>query len=169
VTEDFNDTAEYEGEAAIDAADRGEGIEDLADAELRLGETDDPEIAAQEGLTWVPPIDPPVVPDFDDPQGARVAAGFGSTAEDEPYDSSHRSEILTAEEDFEARIRDALYADAATTAYADSLIIGNRGSTVVVRGEVDDIDDTDNVVEVISRVSGVEEVIDETEVRGITD
>jgi osmotically-inducible protein OsmY len=48
-------------------------------------------------------------------------------------------------------------------------VIGTRGGTVAVRGLVDDIDDTDNVVEVISRVSGVDEVIDELEVRGVTD
>ena len=35
----------------------------LAPSGLRDGETDDAGAAAQEGLTWVPPIDPPVIPD----------------------------------------------------------------------------------------------------------
>jgi osmotically-inducible protein OsmY len=53
--------------------------------------------------------------------------------------------------------------------YADFLVIGSRGRTVVVRGEVDDIDDTDNITDVIGRVRGVDDVIDELEVRGVTD
>jgi hypothetical protein len=167
---EFNDTAEYEGEPEIDPAGADAvRIEDLAEIELREGETANPDVAAEEGLTWVPPIDPPVVPDLDDPQGAKVAAGFGTTAEDEPLDSSHRSADLTSEDDFTARIREALEADAATTAYADSLVIGTRGGTIVVRGLVDDIDDTDNIVDVITRVPGVDEVVEELEVRGVTD
>lgn len=166
----FNDVAEYEGEDAIaptgnDAA----RIEDLTELELRVGETDDPNIAAEEGLTWVAPIDPPVVPDMDDPQGARIAAGFAASAEDTQYDASHRAEELTSDDDFEERIREALRADAATTAYAETLAIGTRDGIVAVRGVVDDIDDTDTIVDVITRVVGVTEVRDELEVRGVTD
>jgi hypothetical protein len=144
-------------------------IEDLAQAELRSDETDDPMVASQEGLAYVPPMDPPVATDPDDPQGLRVAAGFGMSADDEPYDSDHHSELLPVSDEFEARIREALRADASTTAYADLLAIGTRNRTVAVRGLVDDIDDSDNVVDVISRVTGVDEVIDELEIRGVTD
>jgi hypothetical protein len=166
----LNDTELYEGEDEIDATgDEAVRIEDLAATELREGETDDPNVAAEEGLTYVPPVDPPVVPDLDDPQGARVAAGFGSSAQDEPYDSSHRAEILENDDDMEARVREALRADAATSGYAETLAIGTRDGIVAVRGVVDDIDDTDTVIEVISRVAGVTEVRDELEVRGVTD
>ena len=48
-------------------------------------------------------------------------------------------------------------------------MIGTRDGVVVVRGVVDDIDDTDNIAEVIGSVVGVTEVVDETEVAGITD
>ena len=58
-----------------------------------------------------------------------------------------------AGDELDERIRDALRADAATSRYADSLIIGRRGGKVVVRGKVDDIDDTDNIADVISNVS----------------
>jgi hypothetical protein len=167
---EFNDVAEYEGEPAISpTGDEALRLDDLTDSELREGETSDATEATEEGLTWVPPTDPPVVPDFDDPQGVKVAAGFGVSADDEPFDSSHRAELLTAEDDTDARVREALLADAATSAYAESLIIGSRDGTIVVRGVVDDIDDTDNIVDVITRVTGVDEVIDELEVRGLTD
>jgi len=163
---ELTDTELYEG---LVGRSEVATIEDLARSELRSDETDDPSVAAEEGLAYVPPVDPPVAVDPDDPQGLRVAAGFGVSADDEPYDADHQSELLPAADEFEERIREALRADAATTAYADALAIGTRNGTVAVRGLVDDLDDSDNVVEVISRVTGVDEVIDELEVRGVTD
>jgi len=138
-------------------------LDGLASEELREGETDDPDVAAEEGLTYVPPIDPPTRVDEEEPGGLEVAAGTGVSALSEPYDEDHESELLSEEPELTARIRDALEADAATTDLADRLVIGTRGSTVVVRGIVDDINDGDNIAAVIERVNGVEEVIDETE------
>jgi hypothetical protein len=158
------DTELYEGQPAQPDTDTIEGLTEL---ELREGETDDPGVAAEEGLAWVPPTDPPVVPDADDQQGAQVAAGFGATSLDEPYDTSHQAELMSEESDVAARVRDALRADAATSRYAEDLLIGTRGSTVVIRGQVDDLDDSDTVVEVASRVTGIDDVVDELEVRGI--
>ena len=166
---EFNDTAEYEGYPIANVGGETPRLEDLTDRELRDGETDDPAIAAEEGMTWVPPVDPPVVADADDPQGIEVAAGFGVTADDEPYDRSHQSEALSSEDDIVERVREALRADAATTQYADALAIAARNGRVAVRGVVEDIDDTDNVIDVISRVSGVTDVMDELEVPGVTD
>lgn len=106
------------GEAAPDleaVAGDVASLDGFASDELREGETDDPDVATEEGL------------------------------------------------DLTARVREALEADAATTDLADRLVIGTRGSTVVVRGVVDDINDTDNIAAVIERVAGVEIVIDETE------
>ena len=165
----------YEGELEAGVHDDlpgepvAENLELLTELELREGETNNPDVAAEEGLTYVPPIDPPVIPDPDDPQGIRIAAGFGTTAEEEPFDADHHSETMPSEDDMEARIREALRAEATTSMYADSLVIGTRGATVAVRGVVDDLDDTDNVVEAITRVTGVSEVIEELEVRGVTD
>ena len=167
---EFNDTAQYEGYPTPDPD--GDGMprfDDLNAGDLREGETDDPTIAAEEGMTWVPPTDPPVVADPDDPQGIEVAAGFGATADDEPYDRSHESGALSAEDDVVERVREALRADAATTQYADALAIAARSGRVAVRGVVEDLDDTDNVIDVISRVTGVTDVIDELEVPGVTD
>lgn len=120
-------------------------LDGLAAEELRDGETDDPDVAAEEGLTYVPPSDPPIRLDPDDPDGIEVPAGSAD------------------ELDLTARVREALEADAATTGLADRVVIGTRGSTVVVRGVVADIDDSDSIAAVIERVAGVENVIDETE------
>jgi hypothetical protein len=124
-----------------------ESLDGLALDDLREGETDDPDVATEEGLAYVPPSDPPFRVDAEAPEGIEVAGAMDDSGE----------------LDLTARIRDALEADAATTDLADRLVIGTRGATVVVRGIVDDIDDGDNIASVIERVDGVEEVIDETD------
>jgi hypothetical protein len=153
--------------------DRGPDLEEgldgfggLAREGLREGETDDPEVAAQEGMPWVPPIDPPVVatPWSDDPV---VAAGTGVSALDEAYDEDDPGVLLSEEGDINERIREALRADSATSRLADLLVIGVVGSTAIIRGMVDDIDDTDAIVAVVERVPGIEEVRDETEFPGL--
>jgi hypothetical protein len=162
----------YEGELEagvhddLPPQDPAENLELLTELEMRDLETANPDVAAEEGMTYVPPSDPPVVPS-DDPQGAEIAAGFGSTATHEPYDHDHPSKTLSDEDEMSARVREALRADAATSRFADALAIGTRGSTVAVSGVVDDLDDTDHVVEVVNRVAGVAEVIEELEVRGL--
>jgi hypothetical protein len=170
------DEIERRREPTLTELDRGEPSPDLEAAvgevgtldglaveELRDGETDDPDVAAEEGLTYVAPIDPPTRADREEPGGVEVAAGASVSALSEPYDEDHEPELLPEELELTARIRDALEADAATTGLADRLIIGTRGSTVVVRGIVDDVNDGDNIVSVIERVAGVKNVIDETE------
>lgn len=156
---ELTDTEIYEGE--LEAG--------VHETELRDGETTNPDVAAEEGLTWVPPIHPPVVADAGSVEGARIAAGFGTDAFDDPYDADHHGRLVPLDDEFSERIREALLADSASSRYADSLIIGTRGGKVVVRGVVDDIDDTDNVAAVIGNVTGVTEVVDELEVTGITD
>jgi hypothetical protein len=162
----LTDTEIYQGEleAGRGTDDDVQGLEDLADLDLRSGETDDPDVAAEEGLVYVPPIDPPVAPSADSLEGLEIAAGFGSSALDEPYDADHHSELLSDEDEMASRVREALRADSATSRYADDIIIGTRGGTVVLRGRVEDLVDTDEVVAVAERVTGVDEVIEELEV-----
>ncbi len=169
----MRDTAIYEGELEAGVHDdlptesEAENLEDLTALEMRAGETANPDIAAEEGLTWVPPIDPPVIPSQEDPQGLEVAAGFGADSLAEPYDADHHSEAVTDADDMEERVREALIADSATSALAQRIRVGLRGSIVILRGEVEDLVDTDEVVAVVERVSGVTEVIDEIEVAAL--
>src|SRR5687767_15509658 len=58
------------GEAAPDvevAGGQEATLDGLASEELREGETDDPDVATEEGLTYVPPIDPPTRADAEQP------------------------------------------------------------------------------------------------------
>lgn len=169
----MRDTAIYQGELEAGVHDdlpsesEADNLEDLTALEMRAGETANPDIAAEEGMTWVPPIDPPVIPSEEDPQGLEVAAGFGVSSLAEPYDADHHSEPVTDDDDMEERVREALRADSATSAISQRIQVGLRGSIVILRGEVEDVVDTDEVVAVVERVSGVTEVIDEIEVAAL--
>jgi hypothetical protein len=144
------DEMEHARSATRTEFDRGDGsvgpasndvtsLDGLALDDLREGETDDPDVAAEEGLAYVPPTAPPLAFDDDDDE-------------------------LATESDLTAQIRDALRADAATSELADRLVIGTRGSTAVIRGVVDGIEDTDAIMEVVERVDGVTNVVDQTDV-----
>jgi hypothetical protein len=163
------ETYEGEIEAGVNADldTDPESLESLTTMELREGETNNPDVAAEEGESWVPPVDPPVVADRDAPEGVSVAAGFGSTAMDEPYDADHHASFLPADDEVSARVREALRADSRTSRLADQLGIETEAGMVTVRGTVDDLDDGDLIEEVATMVTGVTEVVDETDVPGL--
>lgn len=170
---EMTDTRVYEGDlearpVGSDQPDHGaaENLEFLESTELRSGETDNPDEAAEEGLTWVPPTDPPVV-GVEGDGDPRIAAGFGITAESEPFDADHHSTALPAEDEVTARVTEALLANAATSGYADSLSVDTVGGIVRVEGVVADLDDETSVLEVVSSVAGVVDVRNELVVEGL--
>ena len=76
---------------AADPAERKEAADvniaaDLADKQHfktreSEGHTYNPREAWEQGLTYTPPTDPPILPSEDDPQGAEIAAGFAPSME----------------------------------------------------------------------------------------
>jgi len=142
-------------------------LTDGLDTADRAGETSDPNVAAEEGLAWVPPVDPPVIADSDAEGGIAVAAGFGETAEDEPFDIDHHAEVLPTAEELIDRVHEALVADARTSRLAEQVVVDTIGGVVILKGTVDDLEDTDLLVEVAGAVSGVVDVRDETDVAGL--
>ena len=163
----------YEGELEAGVHDDlpGEPVEQnlelLTELELRGDETDDAFIAAEEGFTYVPPIDPPVIPSATSREGIEVAAGMGNSALDEPFDADHHSSFLPAEDEMSARVHEALRADASTSRFADQIRVLTRGGIVTLRGIVDDVVDSDNAAAVASYVDGVVEVNEELDVRAL--
>jgi hypothetical protein len=160
---EITDTRIYEGELEArapggDQPDEGqaENLESLVADEMRDGETDDALEAAEEGLTWVPPIDPPTR--ADDRGDAEIAAGFATTADDEPFDEDHHATLLPAQDEVEARVIEALLADSATTGLVDGLEIDAEGGRIRIAGTVDDLEDEDAIVAVAESVSGVTSV-----------
>ena len=134
-------------------------------AEPRSGETDDPNEAAEEGLAYIPPVDPPVR--AGEGWGPEVAAGFGTTAQDEPFDADHHGEALSARDEVTDRIIEALNADASTTGLMDRVVVDSDGGRVVVAGVVDDLDDEDAILAVASEVDGVIDVVSRLTVAAI--
>lgn len=162
------DSLQEMGEGGVESFDM------LTEQELRDGETDDVMEAIEQGYTYIPPIDPPVTTDYDDPESVQIAAGFGSTARDasdvsgDPsVDEDDATRFYERGDDMTAFVRAALRADSSTTHLADRLQIATIDGTVIVRGTVDDLDDTDNIVAVISDLKGVEAVRDETIIAGM--
>jgi|GEM_PF-1346084 len=158
----------YQGETDVnqERIDDDESLAMLESRELREGETDDVMVAVEEGYTYIPPIDPPITIDQDNPESIEVATGFALSSDDGEdqagMDRRHMSGDITR--DF---IRHALRSDSTTTHLADRVDIATVNGTVVLRGEVDDLIDSDNLVAVVSDLPGVEAVRDETVIRGL--
>jgi hypothetical protein len=168
----MTDTRVLEGDLEARPPDRDQpdepdaaNIEMLAETEFRDGETDDPGEAAEEGLTYVPPVDPPVV--MGEGGVPEVAAGFGTTADDEPFDADHHDAAMFSEDERTERVRDALRSHAATSTLVDRLSVETVGSRVVVAGTLDDLDDEDQVLEVISEVDGVTDIVNRIEIASL--
>jgi hypothetical protein len=160
---EITDTRIYEGELEARAPggdqpdeDQAENLESLVADEMRDGETDDALEAAEEGLTWVPPIDPPTR--ADERGDAEMAAGFATSAADEPFDEDHHATLLPAQDEVEARVIEALLADSATTGLVDGLEIDAEGGRIRIAGTVDDLEDEDAIVAVAESVPGVTSV-----------
>jgi hypothetical protein len=167
---EMTDTAMDEGE--LESREPGSDqpdevkLETLTADEARAGETVDPEEAAEEGLTWIPPTDPPVIPGSgtDD---VTVAAGFGATADEEPFDADHHGEPLTDGDERTARVEEALRADARTSAFADRIEVETDGPRVILSGQVTELDDEDEAIAVAEDVPGVREVVSQIEVEAL--
>jgi hypothetical protein len=165
----ISETDIYQGELEAGVNDRlpenGDSLELLTELELRDEETDDVMEAVESGFTYIPPIDPPTVPDAESFDDVRVASGFGVSSLDDEYDADGHSDFVTDDDEMSARVRAALRADSATSRYADQLAIETRGNTVVIRGVVDDLTDNDNILAVAEHVSDIDEVVDQMTVR----
>jgi hypothetical protein len=168
-TKELTPTAQYEGELeagryADDISSVTETLDLLTESNLREGETDDPFEAAEEGLAYIPPIDPPTVPEDRHKQNARTASGTGVSALDEAYNTDQHPHLMEEENEMSSRIREALRADSRTTHYANTVTIQTSGTIALLRGHVDDLEDSDNLLNVTMKVDGVEEVIDKLNV-----
>jgi BON domain len=171
--EEITDTRVYEGdlearppEVLQPDADEVTRLQFLEELELREGETDDPNEAAEEGLTYIPPVDPPVV-GLDADGDPRIAAGFATAADDEPFDLDHHTASVPVEDEFTARVREALLANAQTSGFADDLILESEGGVVRVAGRVPDLVDEEAILAVVSDVPGVVEVDNQVEVDAV--
>lgn len=168
--EELTPTDHYESEPAAGASDAllddAENLDLLTEREMRAGETEDPFKAAEEGQTYVPPIDPPTLPS-NDYENARIASGLGASAFSEPYNAEHHSSTLPTGDEMRARVYEALHADSRTSNVAEQVVVLVNYDTVYLRGRVLDLHASDTIAAVASNVEGVAEVVDELQVAGM--
>jgi hypothetical protein len=157
-------TGDLEAEGA--AADPKLVGDTLLNLELRPDETTDAIEASEEGIPYVAPSDP-VISGVQEDGDPIVAAGFGPDALSEPYDESHHSELDLDEEEMVERIRDALRADAQTTAYSETLEIAVVDGRAAIAGRVVDLEDAESVIRVAERVHDIRAVADRLEVEAL--
>ena len=119
------------------------------------GHTYNPQQAWEQGLTYTPPTDPPVLPSEDDPQGAEVAAGFAPSMEE----SNPTSEILPPNVDNnDLDLRDDIYLalrNNSETGHLTNVKVQVYQGLVNLLGTVFDEDDISLVHDIVQELDGV--------------
>jgi len=145
-------------------AHEDEAEEDLAeldhyDTQHSDGHTYDVSVANDQGLTYTPPTDPPVMPSLDDPEGIDIAAGFGLSMEDQ--DSG--VEILPEEVDdndldLEEDVYEAIRFNSETQNLTGVRVRAANG-VVALFGTVPDDQDMERLVDLIEDMRAVRRVV----------
>ena len=124
---------------------------DLLD-EPATGETDDPLVASQEGVPWVPPSDRVLRSGTSDEEGADLAGAPVSDEEELEVDDGDEDPLLV-------RALEALRSSDVTA--GDRIQVDAAGSTIWVRGQVESIEVADEILGILGDLEGVTEVVDE--------
>lgn len=136
---------------------------DIIDTAHTDGSTNNVQVAMDQGLVWEPPLDPPVVPS-DDLQGAEIAAGFGTSIEDDNWEIENFPERV---DDNDAGLEEELRIDLrhnSETTHLENVRIYVRNGIVYLRGTVIDEDDISIVDEFVRDKDAVRDVRNELEV-----
>ena len=151
----FNPTDLYQGETdeQSDLEIPVESLDLLTSPNLRDGETNDVMEAVEEGLTYVPPLDPAVSSADDSAEGVEVASGFGLDASE--TDDDNEFSLLEA-------VQHRLRRDSATIDLSHTIRVRElRPGTIELHGPIRDLTDEELLIGVVESVEGVEEIINE--------
>lgn len=158
-----NPTDVYQGEPdpRQELLDPTESLDMLTSSDLREGETDDVMEAVEEGLAYVPPIDPPISLNNDARDEVEILNGFGLSAD---------AGSLAGGRSLAQAVMARLHMDSATVELAPRVRVRELEPGVIeLRGEIADLTDEDMIVGVAESVEGVEEVVSELRFRGTVD
>ena len=133
----------------VPSEDEGDLVEDPPE-----GMTDDPIVAAEEGVPWDPPLER-IEPEDSDPADELEADDTIQAVHEVPSGDRLRADVVEA-----LRASDVVAGDHLVVA------VGG-GSTVVLSGRVESVDVLDEILGIIGDVPGVEDVVDEVEVEGV--
>jgi hypothetical protein len=146
------DIYQMDNDERSDMIDPDESLDDLTSVNLREGETDDVMEAIEEGLSYVPPIDPPLEADPD--------ADF----EQADADEQGNEPVATLTRQMHLR----LLHDSATAQIASRIHVREVEPGVIeLNGVVDDLTDEDLLLGVAESVEGIDEVVSALRVRGV--
>lgn len=135
-------------------------------SEPPAGETDDPLVATEEGVPYVPPTDR-VISESRGWEGVDVAGTDRTDAGEleREDDIQAPDELPPRDAELAADVIEALR-DSDVPA-GDRIRVSAIGSTVVVRGEVESVDVLDEILGIAGDVPGVEDVVDEVQITGV--
>ncbi|MBN1995149.1 MAG: BON domain-containing protein [Anaerolineae bacterium] len=144
-----------EKEEAEDVDAAGDLAEDdLINTQYSNGHTYNPQIAAEQGLTYTPPHDPAVLPD-DDPQGVEIAAGFAPGMENSDPDIERLpGHVDNNDLDLLDDVYEALRLNS-ETAHLDNVKVQVNRRNVYLLGTVDTQDDIGRVHTIVRGLKGV--------------
>lgn len=132
--------------------------EEFFDTQHGEGHTYNPQQAQDQGLTYTPPTDPPVIPSEKDLQGVEIAAGFAPSMEESGLHAEdlpprvHGSD-LDLQEDVYLALRYN-----SETAHLDNIKVLVHSGVVSLLGTVSSEDDIARVYDIVSGLEGVIEV-----------
>ena len=164
--------SQVQGMALPDEQERPEDLVYAGDGgdllrEPPSGDTDDPLVAVEEGVPYVPPSDRVLSDVRAAEAGPDIAGTAPSDAEELGREEAIQPEDGSLPRDGELQM-DVVEALRASEIAADErLSISVDGDTVTVRGEVESVDILDEILGIVGEIRGVGEVIDEVRVRGL--
>jgi hypothetical protein len=175
-TDARDDLSEDEDEFPPDSDERLEGFEeedvdleeDLAgeeeyDTQHGEGHTFDPYEADDQGLTYTPPTDPPIMLVDEDATGVEIAAGFAQSMEDiDPSVEDLPAEVDNNDLDLQQDIEEALRYNSETM-HLDNVHVEVSDGVVTLTGTVPTMDDLGFVYEIVYDMDGVVEVRNDLE------
>ena len=153
------DEEEYDGLESEDTNwEEDLAAEDLVDTQHGQGHTYNPEEAWEQGLTYTPPDDPPVLPSAD-LQGAEIAAGFApSMIESNPDVEDLPVTVDNNDLDLEEDIYLILHNTSETAHLADNIKIEVNDGVVRLTGTVPGDEDIALVYEIVNAMEGIVDI-----------
>jgi hypothetical protein len=144
--------------------DEDPDVQEIMGNERGTGQTYETLEAAEEGLSYTPPRDPPTVPSRDDPQGSEIAAGFAPSMEDSDPDREELPDRIDRSDlEIQEDVGLALRYNSETADLTEVSAFVNRG-VVSLFGSVPSEDDIALVSDIVSDLEGVVDVISHLEV-----
>lgn len=148
-----------------DEIQRDRESEEIFDTQHTDGSTSNPEQAEEQGLVYIPPDDPPVIPS-DNLQGAEVAAGFDAAiAGEDPRARRVPARLLGNDEDLEAMVRTALIKNSETSTLQDVRVAVQDG-VVHLYGVVSSLEEIAIVDQLVRDLEAVDEVVNHLDAEG---